>query len=223
MGMKKDKFIQQKLNEYADGLKLNPSLIDDALAEVRRNRARAAVRPSRKGLYALGAVAIAAVFLVLAVNIFSTLLKNIGGQNKAQYGLSDLTIRRIELSEIPEIDENIPYLNLELMNSECTLLLDKESEEAVMVYTKYKVLGEGGTSEIVFIADLKRGFKELTDFKRLAGKEIGGLQIRYRHFYEDGEYHTNAYYTKEGIDYYFISMSPWPEGGDYYLEILLGF
>jgi hypothetical protein len=224
MGMKKDKLIQQKLNQYADGLKLSPAIIEDALVEVRRNRARPAARSSHRGLLAFGAMAAAAaVILAFAIGVINNIFNENAGPGGAQYALFDLGRRSIELAQIPEVNESISYLQLEEMSSECSLFFDRKTKEAVMVYAKYKVLGAGGADEIVLIADLRRGYKELNHFKSLSAREIGGKEVRAIQFYEDGEYHTNAYFSKEDIDYYLIVMSPWSDQGYYYLEILLGF
>lgn len=144
--MKKDKFIQQKLNEYAGSVRLPQEIIDDAVIEIRRSAPRPAARTSslKWAFSALAGVAAMAVMLVFAIGIFNNLFRDAPSGDNMSYGFANLGRRSIELSEVAAVDENIPVLGFEEMNARCSLFFDRNTEEAVMVSVTYKVLGQGG-------------------------------------------------------------------------------
>ena len=90
-----------------------------------------------------------------------------------------------------------------------------------MVSVKYNILSGNGMDEIFIIAVINKGLKELEYFKLFKVIKYGDISVYAQEYYENGEYYTNAFFSKDKIDYYLIMMSPSYGQAEFYLESLL--
>ena len=220
--MKKDKYIKNKLNEYIDSIKPPYGIIYDAVYVLRNSRARPSVRPfAAKWIYmTAAALALIVIFFIGAISLINARVD--GNVNiNVEYNLAGLGKKSIEFSEVSQINSNILMFDYTDMDTECNLFFDRKTEKAVMVAVKYKILGSSGTDEVFVIADIKKGLKDLEEYKNLPQIKSDDVNINLTEFYKNGEFYTNAYFEKDDIDYYIIVMSPAQGQGEEYLEKLL--
>lgn len=222
--MKKDKVIEKKLNEYADSIKLPCNIIYDAINVMKNAKTRPVMRTfsMQRFFKAAALLSVAAVVLIFALNIFN-IIGNTGKIEIVKYNMEDLGKKNIAFSAISQINENILFLDMENMSTSCNLFFDRTTKKTVMVSVKYNIISDSGNDEVFLIADIKNGLKEYEHFKSFRLFESEGISVYAKTYYENGEYYTNAFFSKDGIDYYIIMMSPSQGQDKFYLQKLLLF
>ena len=222
--MKKDKFIEKKLNEYVSSIKPPNGIISDALNVMKGSRSKTAMRTfSMQRFFKVGtSIAAAIVVLFFVFNKIDIIRKgNNLDSEVVEYNLADLGKKSITFSEVSQKNENILFLDIKNMSANCNLFYDRNSDNTLMISVKYKILSESGMDEVFVIADLNNSFKELEYFKKFGVVKRGDISIYAKEFYENGEYYTHAYFRKNDIDYYVIMMSPSYGQDEFYLNKLL--
>jgi len=216
--MKKDKFIQKKLNEYADSIKPPCFIIEDAANIVKSNAAyRKYTLPKYSFIKAFSAAAAAIAVFICAI----LLINNIGSTDVPNYSIAALGRNSIELSDIKDINEKILVIEEYNMSVECYAFFDRASYDTVTIYAKYKIIGEKGVDEVYILADINKGLIGYEDFKSYNKRQINKTDVCFKESYLNGEYYTKAYFNIDNIDYYVIVMSSEFGRGYYHLEKLL--
>jgi hypothetical protein len=217
----KNKFIEQKLNIYAEAVKPGTELISGAFTELRQNRARAAQYPyaykkPRNNFLIIGTVAAAAVWLVLisiGLYFFATLNS---GEN---YSLSTLSY---QVSSIEKGRENsVLIMDIGEAYTNVRMYYNKSGDKPLVISVLYKTVGGGGLDEIVVIADLGGGLKDYAGFKNYTKAAVGGTTVCQREIMQNGEYYSEIFFSFKKIDYYIKIASPISGGINYYLPLLL--
>jgi len=211
----KNKFIEKKLNIYAEAVKPDGRLIVAALNELRIRKAQGMALPSyflpknRQGQI-IAALVAAVLLLSLVIFVF---FRN--SDTNMKYSLSQLTYQAVPVEEIPQ-----SILTIDLDDFYINARVYYEGDIPVTVSVLYKTTGEGGLDEAIVIADLGGGLMDYTGFKKYLKSTINGVTVCKRQIRENGEYYTEAYFRYCDIDYYLMVTSPIKDSADDYIMLL---
>jgi len=204
--MKKDKILEEKFEEYFDGI--NPPYGLTNAAKQTAERKKRTRKGILKGLIpAVCAVVICAVFVVFFTN------RGTGDYDKPTppavtydyYALDDLV-----LSEINVYSNNVPkelkfasafaYAENSAVNSASSYALNGKR---ALVKTEISSVGKGRRSDATIYAEfVNEIYEPLKDFAEGENCAYGNLNIKYSQTAEDGETVGNAYFVYGGVKYY---------------------
>jgi len=207
--MKKNKFIENKLNAFADGLHLNPDVITDAGYEVMRLKSNVEEtrRPRKKAWIAAVACCASIVLSVVA----ALLLRQPQTQTITPYSLSSLTSKSVETVEntsaAPFTFDNARILQKEYKATD---------GETRVVAANIISVTDHGTDSIVVYQDFGKGLSNYKTYKGYPEREINGVKVRVKTDYKKGEYYSYCFFEGEDCDYYITIMSPSDGALEYY-------
>lgn len=210
--MKKNRLIEQNLNNLAASARLNPDTVRDAAFELAR--AGETKRPSRRRIFGT----VAAACAVIAAVIVSVVLIRAGNTpppSNAPRESYKLSVLASDWVAEPDLGA-IPFSDLE--NAEMVQKTYSRNGEVEVVATKIINATDRGTDQIIVYEDLGGGLTDFSGYKKYAEQDFGGVIVNIVTEHKNAEYYSYCRYNEDETDYYIIIMSPLPDAAGYYFE-----
>lgn len=225
---KKDKTIERILAQYAEEVKPDPSVIDDAKREADKMRRekdkRAAKKPFRFGRF-VGVAACCLVVVVSFLLIYRFIPKTGGGTDyppavTEYYRETDLYMNTVTKEEAVKAAGDIRFMTADgILKEEYKLYSFKDGGKPAFVMGRLRIESERGVDDVSVIAEVTN--KVIENFRKMSDlpeTSLGRGKTNYDE--ETGEYITYAYLRDNSVKYYLYVMSPTGMNPDVYLDML---